>query len=74
MKKFSFYLSLSAVAVILLAYALAYSQNLEWLNYMSGNDVSALVAEGNYIWAGTTGGLAMLDKTSGVPSFYNKFN
>jgi hypothetical protein len=41
MKKFSFYLSLSAVAVILLAYALAYSQNLEWLNYMSGNDISA---------------------------------
>jgi ligand-binding sensor domain-containing protein len=39
-----------------------YSQNPEWIPYTTGNYVSALVLDKNYIWAGTSVGLLKIDK------------
>jgi hypothetical protein len=66
--------SLWAVFILLFSAASLYSQNPEWINYTNGNSVSALAVEGTYIWAGTTGGLVKIDKTSGASVFYNKSN
>ena len=54
--------------------SVSFAQNPEWINYTEGNYVSALIEDGNYIWAGTNGGLVKIDKTSGEPTFYNKTN
>jgi ligand-binding sensor domain-containing protein len=52
----------------------AFSQNPEWVVYTSGYEVQSLAEEGNYIWIGTTGGLAQIDKSSGKGTFYNTSN
>ena len=74
MKKLSYYFSLKALVVILLAYTLAYPQNQESRNYSNSGYVHALATEGNYIWAGTSDGLVKIDKISSVPNFYDKSN
>jgi len=36
--------------------------------------ISSLAEEDNFIWVGTNFGLVKLDKTTGIPTFYNKSN
>ncbi len=36
-----------------------------WRNYTTGNEVNALAVEGNYVWAGTTGGVVRWNRTDG---------
>jgi hypothetical protein len=80
MKKLNFrqrrirFQGLCAAFIFLLSVSSSYSQNPEWINYTNGNSVYALVEEGNFIWAGTNGGLVKIDKTSGASFFYNKAN
>jgi hypothetical protein len=50
------------------------AQNPQWINYTNGNQINALLEEGNTFWIGTTGGLVLLDKTTGTPTFFNKVN
>ena len=51
-----------------------FAQNTEWINYTNGDNVNALAENGEYIWAGTNGGLVKIDKTSGEIAFYNRAN
>lgn len=51
-----------------------HAQTPEWVNYTNGDFVRAIVEEGNYIWIGTTGGLARLDKSTGTIDHYHKTN
>jgi len=50
------------------------AQKSQWLNYTSGAYVFGLAIESNDLWVGTAGGLIKLDKTTGIPTFYNKSN
>ena len=50
------------------------AQDPQWLNYTNGDCITALAEEGNNMWIGTTGGLVKLDKTTGIPTFYNSAN
>ncbi len=51
------------------------SQTKEWIVYTSGNYISSLAEEGNYLWVGTRGGgLVKLDKTTGEFIVYDKLN
>jgi len=36
-----------------------------WINYTNGNEVNALAVEGDYVWAGTTGGVVRWNRTDG---------
>lgn len=68
-------LSLTTLSIIFSIFLSAgFAQNPEWLNYTNGDWVSALIEEGNYIWAGTNGGLVKINKTSGETTFYNRAN
>ncbi len=60
--------------ILLVTFYQAYSQNPEWINYTWGQDVRALVEDGEFIWVGTVGGLVKLNITSGNMTFYNKAN
>jgi len=51
-----------------------HAQNQQWLNYTHGDAIYALAEEGNDMWVGTRGGLVRIDKTTGVPTFYNSAN
>ena len=46
------------------------AQNPQWINYTSGTRVNTAVNDGNTLWIGTAGGLAALDKTTGIPTIY----
>ena len=49
------------------------SQNPQWLNYtVTVIGVYASASEGNYIWAGTCGGIAKINTITGEIEFYNK--
>ena len=48
--------------------------NPKWINYTNGDNVTCLLEEGNYIWAGTTGGLVRINKHTKETIFYNKAN
>ena len=37
-----------------------------WRNYTNGNGARALAVEGNYVWAGTNGGVVRWDRTGGT--------
>nr|MBC8489071.1 hypothetical protein [Bacteroidota bacterium] len=50
------------------------AQNPQWLNYTNGDNIYALAEEDNNMWVGTYGGLVKIDKTTGIPTFYNKAN
>ncbi len=63
-----------ASIVLIFSGCYAHAQTPEWVNYTNGDFVRAIVEEGNYIWAGTTGGLARLDKVSGTIDHYHKTN
>ncbi len=45
------------------------SQNPEWINYTNGQTVNSVAIEGDYIWAGTNGGLVKLNTTTGETYF-----
>ena len=53
---------------------IADSQNPQWLNYTTGHYNLAITEEGNNMWIGTLGGLVEIDKTTGIPIFYNVAN
>ncbi len=36
-----------------------------WINYTNGNYVNALAVEGDYVWAGTWGGVVRWNRTDG---------
>jgi len=50
------------------------AQNPQWLYYINGDNIYALAEEGNDMWVGTNGGVVKLDKTTGIPTFYNTSN
>jgi len=50
------------------------AQNPQWFYYNNGDYIYALAEEGNDMWVGTNGGVVKLDKTTGVPTFYNTSN
>ena len=58
----------------LFSISVIYAQNLEWMNYTYSTNITALEEEGDYIWVGTNGGLAKINKISGNIFFYNKTN
>ncbi len=48
------------------------SQNPEWINYTNGQDINSIVIEGDYLWAGTNGGLVKINTITGETTFFNK--
>ena len=52
------------------------AQNPQWINYTyGGHIITTLAGEGNNVWIGTSGGgLIKIDKTTGIPTYYNKAN
>ena len=46
----------------------------EWRQFTSGDHIRSLAEEGNYIWAGTKGGLAKIDRTDDSNIFYTNEN
>lgn len=52
------------------------TQNPEWVNYTNGSVItaSALSADGNAFWAGTTHGLARVDLTADTVTIFTKSN
>ena len=63
------------VLIFLLFSTMSYCQYPQWQNYTSGNRVSAMAVEDNYVWAGTgLGCIARIDKTTGTVIFYNHTN
>lgn len=51
-----------------------FAQNPEWITYYGANSIYSLKDDGNFIWAGTNGGLKKIDKTTGESTLYNEFN
>jgi Tol biopolymer transport system component len=47
---------------------------MEWAVYTSGANVNAIVDDGGYLWVGSYGGLARLNKTTGDMTHYNTAN
>ena len=45
-----------------------------WRNYTCGKQVKAVAIKHNDVWAGTTAGLAKINKATGQTVFYNKAN
>jgi ligand-binding sensor domain-containing protein len=72
MKKLS--CSVKSLFAMMVICSFGRAQNPQWLNYTNGDQVNVIVEEGNYIWAGTAGGLVKLNKTTGIPTFFNKAN
>ncbi|MEN6511268.1 MAG: hypothetical protein ABFD00_05480, partial [Chloroherpetonaceae bacterium] len=68
MKKFTL------LFIVLASSMLCYAENPQWLNFTNGNEINAIVEEGNTMWVGTDGGLVSIDKTTGDPTFYNRAN
>ncbi|MEN6512092.1 MAG: two-component regulator propeller domain-containing protein, partial [Chloroherpetonaceae bacterium] len=68
MKKLTF------LFIVLASSMLCYAENPQWLNFTNGNQINAIVEEGNTMWVGTDGGLVSIDKTTGDPTFYNSSN
>lgn len=53
----------------------ANAQNPEWLSYYNGKNVTAVAADGNFVWLGTSvGNLVKLNITNGAMTFFNKAN
>lgn len=50
------------------------AQTPNWLNYTCGKEVNCLAEEGNYIWAGTNGGLVKINRYTLGKTFYNPAN
>ena len=46
----------------------------EWVNYTYGNHVSAVARLGDTIWAGTWGGLALINRKTDEVTLLNKTN
>lgn len=65
--------TLLLLAVILCIAGFAVAQQ-QWQLYTNGKKVNAIAEEGNILWIGTGGGLVELDKTTGIPVFYNNLN
>ena len=72
MKKTFFLYPLFLCTMFLITYV--YPQDPEWVNYTCGISIRSLAEEGDYIWAGTEGGLVKIDKTTGDQTFYNIAN
>jgi hypothetical protein len=51
-----------------------YSQNPEWINYSFSKYITALEDDDNFIWAGTTTGLAKINKNSNEIILYDNSN
>jgi ligand-binding sensor domain-containing protein len=51
-----------------------YAQNPEWINYTHSSCISCNVADGDFVWIGTDGGLAKIDTKNGNTIFYNRGN
>ena len=65
---------LAGVVLILFGMGRVEGQNPKWINYTNGDNVTCLVEEGQYIWAGTNGGLVRINKKTKETIFYNKAN
>ncbi len=70
MKRFLYFL----ISICFSLNSTVLSQNPEWINYTNGQDINSIAIEDDYLWAGTTGGLVKLNKTTGESTFYNKAN
>ena len=46
----------------------------EWLNYTCGKHISSIIGHGDSIWAGTWGGLAVINRETEDVSLFNKTN
>jgi ligand-binding sensor domain-containing protein len=60
--------------IVMLFACSAFAQTSQWINYTSGQVVSAFATEGNFLWIGTADGLVKMDKVSGAKTFYNRTN
>lgn len=61
-------------AIMLLIAACVDGQNPEWINYTHGDQINAMVVDGNYIWLGTSGGINCFNKSDGTTTHYTKAN
>jgi ligand-binding sensor domain-containing protein len=50
------------------------AQNTQWINYTNGDGIICLADQDSTMWVGTNGGLVKLDKTTGIPTFFNMAN
>jgi ligand-binding sensor domain-containing protein len=63
------------LAGLVLCSMTARGQIADWVQYTSGNQITALAEKGNFLWVGTTNGLVKIDKTGLAASvFYNQAN
>lgn len=70
MKK-AFFLSLAMISLVCFLNA----QNQDWMLYnIDGNLVEDLEDDGNFLWAGTHGGLVNFDKSTGIKTYFNILN
>ena len=72
--KIRIFTSLFALLIFINTSRLSAQENGEWLNYTSGKQINVVKPDGDYIWAGTYGGLVKLNRTTGNAEFFNKSN
>jgi len=60
-----------SMAIIIVA---GFSQTTYWYNYTSGNQISAIIEDGNTLWIGTSGGLVKKDLLTDENIYYNATN
>lgn len=60
------------LAILLLSAISVNAQNPEWINYTNGDYVNAIAIEGDYIWAGTNGGLVKINHVTDETIFLTK--
>ena len=61
-------------AILIMIASVTFAQNPKWINYTDSRVVRALAIEGDYIWAGTDGGVVKFNKITGEKTFYNRSN
>ncbi|MEA3449146.1 MAG: hypothetical protein U9Q98_11985 [Bacteroidota bacterium] len=60
------------LAILLLSAISVNAQNPGWINYTNGDYVNAIAIEGDYIWAGTNGGLVKINHVTDETIFLTK--
>jgi ligand-binding sensor domain-containing protein len=61
-------------AIALIAATAAFGQQPSWVNHLSTAPIYCLAEEGDIVWAGSSGGLLKVDKSSGLVTSFNTLN